>query len=193
MKYARRVRWELTSEAFDGFLARLDADRERAGAAYQDIRRALVIFFRFNGCTDVDGLADEALDRAVRRSTEIDVVDVHQFVRGIARHMVAEVKRAPRPIPLEDLPEIEQIPSSGAAADLHEQQLRCLDVCAKGFAPEMRALVLDYYDATDVAANRKRIAQRFGISTQALRVRAFRARRELESCLRRCLGRRSTF
>src|SRR5262245_7605671 len=187
---AAAARWVLTREALDAFLARLDPDRERAGALYEEIRLTLVAYFRINGCTDVEGLADETLDRAARRSTEIDVVDVRQFVRGVARNLICEVRRAPRPIALRDVASVSRAdPEELEDTEAAESRLRCLERCVKRCSPDMRALVLEYYqhDKGEKIANKKRMAERLGISAGTLRVRAFRARRELESCLCRCL------
>jgi DNA-directed RNA polymerase specialized sigma24 family protein len=190
MNVTAAARWVLTREAFDGFLARLDPDRERAGALYEEIRLTLATYFRVNGCSDVEALADETLDRAARRLTEIDVVDVRQFVRGVARNVICEVRRAPRSVTLHDVADLRQAaPKDFVEPEARELRLRCLETCVKRCSPEMRALALEYYqhDKAEKIANKRRMAERFGISLGALRVRALRARRELECCLRRCL------
>jgi DNA-directed RNA polymerase specialized sigma24 family protein len=190
MNITAAARWVLTRDAFDAFLARLDPDRERAGVLYEELRLTLVTYFRVNGCNDVEELADDTLDRVARRLGEIDVVDVRHFVRGVARNVMSEMRRAPRAVPLQDVADPAQAaPVDGEDKKAHERRLRCLENCVKRCSPEMRALALEYYQHDKAAkiANKRQMAERYGISTGALRVRAFRARRELECCLRRCL------
>ena len=80
--------WSLTQKALDAFLARLDSDRNKAGLAYEQIRRKLVTFFRVNGSWDeAEQLADTTLDRVIRRSEEVKVRELPGFIRGVARRV----------------------------------------------------------------------------------------------------------
>jgi DNA-directed RNA polymerase specialized sigma24 family protein len=59
----------------------------------------------------------------------------------------------------------------------------------KDFAPENRRLVLEYYskDKSAKIAQRKKMAERLGISETTLRVRMHRIRASLQICLETCL------
>ena len=60
-------RWYLSQEALDTFLARLNADRDQAGQAYEEFRRKLITFFRMNGFWEAEELVDTTFDRVIRR------------------------------------------------------------------------------------------------------------------------------
>lgn len=66
-----KTEWALSPEAFDAFLAWLDADRDSAGEKYEKIRRALIKDFVLRECIDPEALADEAIDRVIRDLPEI--------------------------------------------------------------------------------------------------------------------------
>src|SRR5262245_46352714 len=86
----------LTATALSGLLARLAPDPERAGAAYEDLRRALVGFFTWRGAATPEECADETRDRLARRLDEgEDVRDVAGFARGVARLVLLEHWRRP--------------------------------------------------------------------------------------------------
>src|SRR4030095_8986131 len=58
---------ELSARALRLLLARLDPDPDRAGAAYEALRRALVKFFDWRGARVPEEGADETLDRLARQ------------------------------------------------------------------------------------------------------------------------------
>ena len=62
-----------------GFISSLDQDWERAGHAYELIRRNLITYFRGRQCPNAEDLADEAIDRAARKHQEAR--DLPRFVR----------------------------------------------------------------------------------------------------------------
>ena len=49
--------WIVTQGAFDLLLRQLDSDRERSGQRYELIRRKLMKFFEWRGCTTPDEYA----------------------------------------------------------------------------------------------------------------------------------------
>ena len=62
---------DLRQEDFDRLLDWLDADRERAGLAYEKIRRRLMAILASRGCLCAEELADETIDRVARRVNDI--------------------------------------------------------------------------------------------------------------------------
>ena len=52
-------------ETVDRFLRRLDPDRERAGERYETIRRKVVKFFQWRGCSFPEDHADEVMRRMI--------------------------------------------------------------------------------------------------------------------------------
>jgi DNA-directed RNA polymerase specialized sigma24 family protein len=180
----------LTAPAFARLLARLGPDAERAGAAYEHLRRALVSYFTWRGARTPEECADATLDRLARRLDEGVVVDdPARFARGIARMVLLEHwKRAEaRELPLESAG---PGPRTGAEEPTEEARAQCLDRCLAELNTEGRDLILEYYlaEGRDRIDTRKRMARALGLSENALRSRAQRLRDRLEQCLEVCLG-----
>ena len=180
----------LTADAFASLLTRLGPDAERAGEAYEHLRRALVGFFTWRGAGTPEECADETLDRlAARLSQGLAVEDVPRFAHGIARMVLLEHWRRPeaRGTTLEGTE-----PADRATPDDPEDDALhgCLDRCLGELAPDGRDLILTYYGAEGRARiqARRRLAQSLHLSESALRNRAQRLRDRLEPCIRRCLG-----
>jgi len=178
----------LTSTALAGLLARLGPDEERAGAAYEDLRRALVAFFEWRGAFTPEECADESLDRLARRLEDGEEVrDVPRFARGVARLVLLEHWRRPDARRAELS---ERMASPAPAAPDDEAPHLCLERCLRALADDGRRLILDYYQETGRARieRRQAMARAMGLSEAALRNRAQRLRDRLEACLADCLG-----
>jgi DNA-directed RNA polymerase specialized sigma24 family protein len=186
---ARDAERGLTAGAFESLLARLGPDAERAGAAYEDLRRALVSFFTWRGAATPDECADETLDRLGRRLEEGTVVDdVPRFARGIARLVLLEHWRRleAQSVSFDDI-----AASALVAPEPSDDTLSaCLERCLKELPAATRDLLLQYYAAEgrDRVQSRKRITRALAISESALRNRAQRARDALERCMLQCLA-----
>jgi DNA-directed RNA polymerase specialized sigma24 family protein len=180
----------LTAGAFASLLARLGPDAERAGSAYEHLRRALVSFFAWRGAATPEECADETLDRLAARLDEgVAVEDVPRFARGIARLVLLEHWRRPgaRGVPLDEL---RSHPSTAMEAPDDDALPRCLSRCLVELAPDGRDLILEYYggDGRSRIDRRKRMAGGRGLSEGALRSRAQRLRDQLENCITRCMA-----
>ena len=179
----------LTAGALASLLARLSPDAERAGLAYEDLRRALVSFFTWRGAVTPEECADETLDRLAKRLEEgVAVEDVPRFARGVARLVLLEHWRRldARRVSLQEV----QSPAL-AAPDVRTEALsECLDRCLGELPAASRELVLEYYaaDGRDRMDSRKRIARKLGVTESALRNRAQRVRDRLERCIILCMG-----
>ena len=183
--------WVLTQEAFDGFLAWLDTDRERAGSKYEEIRRKIIRIFVCRGCTVADELADETINRVVKKVPEFRdtyVGDPVHYFYGVAHNVHLEYLRKKREAELA-LP-----PPPPSRDDDTELENECLEECMAKLPPEHSELVLEYYQEEKRAKieHRKRLAERLGIDLNALRSRAYRIRAGLYHCMRECLRHRET-
>ena len=67
MAERRNEKYSLTSEDFDGLLAALNSDSDRAGQMYQDIRDHLIRIFVWRGCSEAEDYADETINRVARK------------------------------------------------------------------------------------------------------------------------------
>jgi len=170
----RKREWVLSQEAFHAFLACLDPDRTRAGEKYEALRRKLITFFHNRDCPEAEDLADETIDRVTRRLGEVEVHDLPKFVLGVARRVASEKHRDPAPPRRAPLP-----------AAVPEEGLAALDQCLERLAAEERALILEYYryEMSRKVRFREAMAAALGITTAALRVRAYRIRQQLQKCV----------
>lgn len=175
--------WVMSQETFEALLDWLDSDREQAGLKYEEIRSKLIHYFSKHTQTDAEALADETINRVARRLNEIkDQVygDRTRYFFGVARKVLLEYLRRKRP-----QPESEPV----ADSDRVELEYWCLEECMAKLVPENRDLVMRYYDCDgrERIEQRKKLADELGIAPNALRIRAFRIRAELQKCVEECM------
>lgn len=140
--------WVITSEAFELFLAWLAPDREEAGQKYEALRRRLIVFFECRGCIAAEELADETINRVIRRLPDIRdnyAGDPARYFYGVARYVhLEQSERDGRSEPLPDiLPEIAD--KSGELKGREERALSCLEACLGRLSADDRQLVIRYY------------------------------------------------
>jgi RNA polymerase sigma-70 factor, ECF subfamily len=184
----------LTREGLEALLALLDADRQRAGEKYEEIRRRLVKLFECRGLFRPEEAADETFDRVARRLAEGEHIRAGEpaaYFYGVARNVLRESWRRQQERPETHLaaPESYALPEDGP--DDLESRLQCLERCLAALPPESRRLVTAYYaqgPGWNVTARRE-LSASLGISANALWVRAHRLRARLERCVADCLGR----
>ena len=178
--------WILTQELFDELLSWLNPDREQAGLDYEDLRRRLIKLFTCRRCHEPEDLADETINRVASKVAEIK----EKYVGSRAPYFFAVANKVhmekcrPKPLP-EPPPAVEPSPATEAE---HE----CLEWCMEQQTPENRKLVLEYYRGEKKAKidHRKKLAEKYGIALNALRIRAHRIRAILLECVKDCLERR---
>lgn len=175
----------MSRESFEALLAWLDSDREQAAMKYEEIRKKLIKFFSATTQSDAEALADETINRVARRLSDVqDQLDGEpvRYFYGVARKVLLEYLRQKQP-------QNEQ----GYAPDSNriEIEYSCLEQCIAKLSAENRDLVLSYYggDGRERIEQRKLLAEKLGIAPNALRIRAFRIRAELQKCLKECVDR----
>ena len=191
---ARSKRWSLTPAAFDKLLGSLDADPERAGEKYEQIRGGLVCFFEWRGAPFPQDHADETLNRIARKLDEGDQVnDPFSYAYGVARLLLLEVykSRERERAALAQLPTPGQPSPHDSEHDHESRRSDCLSQCLDQLPPETRDFVTGYYqgERRTKIDNRKALADRLGIPLNALRLRARRIREKLEICVETCMNR----
>lgn len=185
-------RVDLTQETFDGFLAWLDADRERAAQQYEAIRRRLIVFFEGRRCASAEELADQTINRVIRRvptfNGQYEGDPVPYFYRVAhyvhLNYLDTQVQR--------DGGEVNEATASGPAPGATQtRELRniCLESCLQKLAPEQRRLVLQYYQEDKQAKieQRQQLAAQLGESLNALRLQLHRLRGQLRACVTACV------
>jgi DNA-directed RNA polymerase specialized sigma24 family protein len=195
--------WVLTQDAFDRMLGQLDGDRDRAGKKYELIREKLMKFFQWRGCAFPEEYTDRAIDRAARRieeGAEVHVRDPYLYFHGIAVNVLREHWKEPE----REVEALDDLPASNTPSEYpmavqerevekleSEQRLECLDECVRSLPPQSLLLITEYHQGAggDKIAQRKEMAHRLKIPLNALRIRAYRIRGELEACVKSCVKR----
>jgi DNA-directed RNA polymerase specialized sigma24 family protein len=182
--------WSATPAHFQTFLAWLDEGIDSGGARYVEMRRRLVMYFVRKRCAGAEELADETLTRVSRRlSEEGHIPDAPaRYCYVVARFVFLESLRDPVHAPL---PSGESLAPDGAD-DGDAAALECLDHSLAQLTSGDRDLIVHYYagEPRKKAEQRRHLAQRLGLSANALAIRASRIRARLEQLLARCLAER---
>lgn len=183
----QKKKWELNQESFEALLQWLHSDREQAGKRYEDIRGRLIKIFGSRCCAEPDVLADETINRVAKRVDEVSQTytgDPALYFYGVANKIHLEQLRKQKPI--ERLPLVPDM-------DDYEAEYVCLEGCIGHLPARSRDLVLQYYEheQQDKIMQHQRLAERFGIGLNALRIRAHRARLVLRKCIINCLEKKS--
>ena len=174
----------ITQEQFDSLLSWLDVDRELAGKRYEAIRSSLVKTFVLNGFNDAEDLADETINRVMRRLPDIRIGYTSEpayYFHGVARNVIRERRRR-KEIPderVEILAEPQAEPSEKSV---------CLGHCLRRLSASKRDLILDYYlyEGHRKIEHHKGMAVELKISTGAIRNRAHKIKSNLADCMREC-------
>jgi DNA-directed RNA polymerase specialized sigma24 family protein len=181
--------WTLSAEALARFLACLDTDSDRAGEKYENLRLTLMKFFDWRGARFPEELADETINRVIRKIDEGESFrDLATYCHGVARLVLLEKLKGPdsKRADFEALP-----PAALAAPEQEEEDVRqdCFERCLKELPAESRQLILQYYsdEKREKISRRLAMAERLGIPLNALRSRVQRIRNRLEECVNGCM------
>lgn len=173
---------------FEALLNWLDPDRERAGEMYETIRQQLIKMFIWRQCNNPDELADETIDRVVRRVPEIRpgyAGDPRHYFFAVAKNVLLEDRRRPRNPSLGEI----DLKFQAETEENSEQLYECLDICMHKLPPDRKALLLAYYEGSKQAKidRRRELAARFDLRPTAMRMVVYRTRNNLEACIQKCL------
>jgi len=190
--------WHPEKEDFDRLLKWLDPDPEKAAQMYEKMRHNLIKLLSKRGCHLSEDLADEAFNRVMRRlrnapdgipgsqAAYLTTVTKNLYLEYIAEYGSMD------PLPDPDHSTLSSV-KFGSPGDSDDREFDCLEECLAKLPPESRKLILDYYCGNKRAKidNRKKIAGQWGLSFNALRIRAHRIRDSLRPCMDDCLKRTS--
>jgi len=184
----------ISGTAFTRLLRWLDDGSDSQGERYLEMRRRLVAYFDRRNRPAPDVLADETFDRVSRtleESGRIKVTPPARYCYVVARFVLLEdIRRTRRDVPFEET----RTAVHHARADMSgadeavDRSLDCLGRCLNILKPEDRHLIVEYYrDAKRQRIDRRRdLARQLGISMNALGIRAWRLRANLERCVGAC-------
>jgi DNA-directed RNA polymerase specialized sigma24 family protein len=191
--------WSLTSSAFRRLLDWLDEGKNSDGQNYLEMRERLVAYFDRKNCLSPDEFADETLNRVARRIDEEGTIETEtpaKYCYIVARFVFLESLREINKagISLDDVSQPPLAMQAAAAAENaeknteKEKRLDCLEKCVGQLEAANRELITGYYFGTERVKieNRRALAQKLGISVNALSIRACRIRSRLETCVVKC-------
>jgi DNA-directed RNA polymerase specialized sigma24 family protein len=187
----------LTPLAFGRLLQWLDDGVDSHGERYLEMHRRLVSYFERRNRRAADELADETLRRIGATLEETGVIRTTppaRYCYVVARFVLLEdIRREPRQIPFDEAwPAAAGHGGAVAASDdtatSNEQRLECLDRALQELRAEERELIIEYYGNAQRqgADHRRRMAERMGISKNALGIRALRIRERLMRSVTSC-------
>jgi DNA-directed RNA polymerase specialized sigma24 family protein len=199
---AQKQDWALTRESLDRLLEQLDSDRNRAAEKYEQIRQRLMKLFRWRGCLAFEEYADRTIDTVARRlaqGAEFQTANPYTLFYAVAMNLLKEywrkVERENEAIDYlsqsqHSPDDPEDVRSGEEERKEKEARAQCLRHCLSQLSSENLLLIKKYYAEGDVMdkEQRKQIAEELKISVNALRVRAFRIRGEVERCVDACLN-----
>lgn len=169
--------------SFDDLLDWLGPD---PGQQYEIIRAGLIKIFISKGFDDAEDLADQTIDRVVKKLPEIREGyegEKTRYFYGVARNVMHEARRR-REVSTDNVPE------NPMRVPVRSDEYECLLKCLELLPSEKRDLILDYYlyEGGDKVKHHQRMAEELGVTAGALRTRAHHTRRDLEKCVRECAG-----
>ena len=191
-----KKKWSVNSDAFRQLLDWLDEGADSDGQNYLEMRRRLVNFFDRKNCSTPENLADETLNRVARRLAETGKIESEtpaKFCYITARFVFLESLRDAEKnhISLEQATiEPKAVNIDFEARELKEKMLDCLEQCTAQLENISREIITSYYFGEERVKieNRRALAEKFGISANALSIRACRIRDKLETCVKKCAG-----
>ena len=181
--------------AFSLLLRRFDANEECAALKYEDLRFRLTQIMKWKGCyeSDADALADEALDRVARKIEQGEQIEnVKAYAMSVARFVLLEHTRKRRELGVDELPEV-PIHMNLDDIDGPDLRIQCLRKCLVEVSQNEtdQRLIVGYYDTASEAKNkeiRRQLAEQYGLTATALKVKACRIRAKLERCINDCVA-----
>lgn len=188
--------YDLTKQAFELLLNRLDPDPSVAAEKYETLRAKLEKAFLWRGCiqTEADKLADVVLDRVARKlEAGEEIQSLNAYAGEVLRFVWLEHLRSRKEDAVgDDLPEVEVQPDI-SGLDEPDSRMRCLRKCMAETVSDDRdrQLIVGYYDSDageKAKEARKKLAGHLGISMTLLKVKACRIRERLEKCINHCMA-----
>jgi DNA-directed RNA polymerase specialized sigma24 family protein len=189
----------LTEVALTRLLEWLDDGVDSAGETYLAMRRRLVSYFDRRNRPAADELADETLNRIGRtleKDGAIATTPPARYCYTVAKFVLLEdLRHEHKQRRLAGKVWSGEVATTGAgrlapgeSLEIQQQRLECLERCLHELNPDQRALVIEYYrDARRQKIERRReIAQRLGITMNALSIRVSRIRTALEASVETC-------
>lgn len=174
----------INPQAFRKFLSLLDPNEETSGLKFETIRLRLIKFFENRSCHIAEELADETMDRAIRKIHEMEkyVGDPLPYCFAVAKNVFLESTKGPK---FRELTEMDaEIKEDLKKTD--DGDIERLQKCLKKLAPEDKHLIQRYYN-NDMKKKtkdmRREIEIELNIPNTVLRARIHRIKASLFKCM----------
>jgi DNA-directed RNA polymerase specialized sigma24 family protein len=192
---------ELNRTEFENLLTWLSPNKKEAGQRYENIRQKLLKFFEWRGCFDAEECTDQTIDRVmskISQGEEIRTKNQYLYFLGVARNVLLEYWKKQQKrcqsldeVPPSQMPSIdpEEIENQQFSEDMWQKRLGCMKRCLKTLPEQKRVMITGYYqgERRTKIENRQKLAQWLQLSENALRIRTYRIRDELETCINGCV------
>jgi hypothetical protein len=187
-----------SAEDMQSLLLWLGDDQTSGAHKYEEIRRKLILLFRYRGCPVPEELADVTIDRtagAVLKPGFLFEGDKTLYFRGVAANVHLEWLRKEHKLPTDPIAEANlELPAPDDGAEDKERLHACLERCLNALPPGRRSLLIRYYqsDKRKKIDSRQLLAEELGIGLNALRIQVFRLRNGLRGCVEKCTAMNET-
>ncbi|MEM6533118.1 MAG: hypothetical protein AAF654_10860 [Myxococcota bacterium] len=185
------MRWtadQVDAASLQTLLAALGSTPQEQADAYETLRERLRIFFSSRAAVNADRLADEVLSRLAYKLTA--GIEVQKSLAALALGMARMVWLENRRQEIRDSRAAKALVPPAAFDYQREIQLEAMESCLDRLPVQDREDVLEYHRhrgrmKTD---SRRGMAERIGVTANALRLRMMRLRRQLGSCVEATLA-----
>jgi RNA polymerase sigma factor (sigma-70 family) len=181
----------MKTEDWTRFLKWLNPDPDLAAQIYEAIRQKLISYFIRRACSDSEGLADQTIDRVIRLLSSLNgsLPDNQlRYCYGIAKYIHREYWRIQVNPNRGTVTDREPNPYRAESAEGHEVIEKCLYLCLQKLDERKRETFIRYYLTETQAKNefRQQLADKLGITINALRLQMLRLKTELRICITEC-------
>lgn len=177
-----------SEEKFNQLLDWLSENRDESAREYHDIQNRLILYFSARGCVDAENLADQTIDRIAEKISSENFEyegNKMKYFYGFARNIYHEYLRhkdiALNEEILEDESQMVELPTEEEIS----QTQKYLNDCLSKLNRKDKKLILIYYNAKTGREKeyREKVAKKYKISTNSLRVKIFRLKKIIEDCV----------
>lgn len=187
-----KIDHEVGKENFDKLLDWLSHNRDEAGVRFEQIRGGLIRFFRLKGCHDPELLADESMNRVIKRIDTLDLMtgaSPTSIFYGFANKVFFEYLRSEKQRTVQLSDSFERV-FTGTGQPSSDPAIDCLRQCMNGLNVLDGRLIVEYYSEDKQAKFevRRQIARQKEMAMGALHTKIHRIKGILRPCVEKCLS-----
>jgi DNA-directed RNA polymerase specialized sigma24 family protein len=189
-----KINHEVAKENFDKLLDWLSHDRDEAGLRFEQIRDGLIRYFRLKGCHEPETLADESMNRVIKRIDTLDLMtgaSSTSLFYGFANKVFLEYFRSDKKRTVQLSEAFEHI-SIGSAHIATNVAVDCLRECLNDLNILDGKLIVEYYSEEKQAKFelRRQLAMKKEMAMGALHTKIHRIKGILRPCVENCMNKK---